>query len=135
MKILHLRRFVRLGILLAVLVFGAEFVFFSGNTSNPEEQLGRMSPDEREYCEKTLGQITSAWSDDEVEKLLGKPSRDLSLKKNWWVTFDDRRSRVGVYFNSKGNATEIVFDGVGFYYRRPVPSVSEPTQQKAASVR
>jgi hypothetical protein len=80
-----------------------------------------IPPEEQWYIDTVLSQITSETTKEEVIELLGKPSRDLALKLNWWVSIANRKSRVGVYFSSTtGKAQEIVLDGGGgrFYYRK-----------------
>ena len=117
----HICKIAIVAILLVAVVAVVDFLFLRGDTSDPEEQLLRMSREEREYCEKVLGQITSSSTEADVEALLGKPSRDLKWKKNWWVTLGDHKARVGVYFSADGHAHEIVLDGDRYYYRRKVP--------------
>jgi hypothetical protein len=116
-----MRKIVILGLVLLVTFAVVEYLFFSGDTSDPKAQLQRMSPAEREYCLDKLGKINANSTAADVEVLLGKPSRDLVLKKNWWVTFGDHKARSGVYFSTEGHATEVVLDGDGYYYRRKVP--------------
>ena len=99
-----------------------DFINISGDTGNPDDQLARMLPHERQFCDQVLSQIDSSSTERDVLALLGKPSRSLKFKKNWWIKLDEKNDRVGVYFNTSGFATEVVLDGgTGrFYYRRKV---------------
>ena len=119
-----MKRFRKITFLAILFLAVGQFLFFMGDTSNPEEQLQRMSQEERDYCETVLGKITTSSTAADSEALLGKPSRDLELKKNWWVTFHNRRAGVGVNFSSDGHATEVIMSGDDYYYRRKVPAVS-----------
>jgi len=94
----------------------------AGNINNPDAQLEAMLPEEREFCKKVLWQIKPESSVKDVITLLGKPSRDLKLKKNWWMKLNGKKDRVGVYFTLSGFAEEVVLDGGPgrFYYRRKV---------------
>lgn len=97
-------------------------VYFStrGMFGSPEEQLARMEPAEREFCLTVLSQITASTTKDEVLQLLGNPSRDLGLKTNWWIRLGDRKDRIGVYFDTSKNATQVVLDGgPGRFYYSP----------------
>jgi hypothetical protein len=77
--------------------------------------------EEQLYIDTVLSQITSETTKEEAIELLGKPSRDLVLKVNWWVSIDGRNSRIGVYFSSAtGKAEDVILDGGWgrFYYRK-----------------
>jgi hypothetical protein len=97
-----------------------DFFNTAGDINNPNLQLTRMTPAEREYCLKTLWRIDSSSSERDVLAILGAPSRSLKYKKNWWVNLGGREDRVGVLFDSSGHAEELILDGgLGrFYYRR-----------------
>jgi hypothetical protein len=106
-----------------VLVCGAVVALsVRGMGGTAEEQLRKMTPEEREFCLHTLSQITSRSTRSDVIGLLGQPSRDLGLKVNWWVTLGQRRARVGVYFTPAGVVDEVVLDGGPgrYYYSRKV---------------
>ncbi len=107
---------------LVVILAIIAFIRTTGTGNDPDAELERMLPAEREFCEKVLWQINSRSSERDVLALLGTPSRDLKLKKNWWVELGGRKDRVGVYFNTFGFATQVVLAaGSGrFYYRRKV---------------
>lgn len=114
-------------IILAIVIAAALFTLLdfyntAGFSGNPDKQLQKMLPAERDFCERILWQIDSSSSERDVLALLGRPSRSLKFKKNWWVQLGGKKDRVGVYFNTSGMATEVVLDGgMGrFYYRRKV---------------
>jgi hypothetical protein len=68
--------------------------------------------EEQNYIDTVLSQITSETTKEEAIGLFGKPSRDLVLKVNWWVSIDSRNSGVGIFFSeTNGKAEEIVLDG------------------------
>ena len=100
---------------------------------DPQTQLSKMLPAEREFCEKVLWQIDSSSTERDVLALLGNPSRSLKFKKNWWVVLDGKKDRVGVYFTPKGFAYEVVLDGGfgRFYYRR---KVTDHEDEKSSSL-
>lgn len=107
----------------------------AGDTGDPDSQLARMLPPEREFCEQVLWKIDSSSTERDVIALLGKPSRSLKFKKNWWVKFGENKDRVGVYFNTAGLATEVVLDGgTGrFYYRRKVTDHEDSQPDNSSS--
>lgn len=117
--------------LIIVIVVVVDFLRHAGNTSNLQEQLAKMDPAERTFCKTVLSKITSTSSEKEVIALLGKPSRDLILKKNWWVQLGNRKDRIGVYFSTSGYAKEVVLDGgIGrFYYRYKLPPKNNNEEQ------
>src|SRR5947208_2820439 len=100
--------------LLPIIVIGFtvyDFFNTAGDINNPNLQLTRMTPAEREYRLKTLWRIDSSSSERDVLAILGAPSRSLKYKKNWWVNLGGRDDRVGVLFDSSGHAEEIILDG------------------------
>ncbi len=137
----HLKSILRwaiIGITILIVCFTIlDFVNNAGDTTNLQEQLAKMSPQEQQFCLETLGQITALSTERDVLALLGSPYKSLKVKKNWWVTLDGKRDRVGVYFNLKGYATQVSFDGGfgRFYYMRILddnasqPSESTPQEQ------
>jgi hypothetical protein len=115
------------GVLVAVSVRG-----MGGST---EEQLDKMTHEERQFCLQSLWQITTNSTRSDVIRMLGSPSRDLGLKVNWWVKLGQERSRVGVFFTAAGYADEVVLDGGSgrFYYCRSVAEHTDSTSTSGQS--
>ena len=105
-----------------VLFTVVDFFNTAGDIKDPNSQLAQMLPEERQFCLETLWSIDTNSTERDVLALLGKPSRSLKYKKNWWVILGGKKDRVGVYFDTSGHATKIVLDGgTGrFYYQRNV---------------
>ena len=103
-----------------------------GMGGSPQEQLKKMTPEEREFCLQELWQITTNSTRSEVLQMLGSPSRDLGMKVNWWIKLGQNKSRVGVYFTTAGRADQVVLDGGPgrFYYCR---DVADHTNDKLTS--
>ena len=114
-------------VILTVLFTILDFVNTVGDTGGPDAQLASMLPGERQFCERVLWQIDSSSTKRDVLALLGKPSRGLKFKKNWWVELDGKKDRIGVFFNTSGFATDVVLDGGPgrFYYTRAVKEHEE----------
>ncbi len=105
----------------------------AGDVKNPEAQLAKMLPSEREFCIKTLWQINTSSNERDVLALLGPPSRSLKYKKNWYITLDGKMDRIGVYLGTDNYATQVVLDGGPgrFYYRRNVKDHEQPRQESS----
>ena len=137
----RVRRLILPLILVTAAAFGLVYVVGTVvNVDDPEAQLAAMLPEERDFCEQVLARILPTSNGKHVVEVLGKPDRDLMLKKNWWVKLGGKRDRVGVFFDTAGLATDVVLDGGPgrFYYRRPVKDhvgmteEKEPTPEAAA---
>jgi hypothetical protein len=119
--------------LIVIVLTAMDFFNTAGDVKNPETQLAKMLPAERDFCLKTLWQIDSSSNERDVLALLGAPKRSLKLKKNWHVSLDGKIDRVGVYFGTDGLATQVVLDGGPgrFYYRRSVKDHEKPRQESS----
>ncbi|MDR1193846.1 MAG: hypothetical protein LBK98_06765 [Peptococcaceae bacterium] len=94
-------------------------VVFLGSAINPGND--DIPAEEQIYIDTVLARVTAETTKEEAIELLGKPSRDLVLKVNWWVVIANRNSRVGIYFSgTTGKAEEVVLDGGWgkFYYTK-----------------
>ncbi len=118
----NLFRLLTIVALLIIVLTILDFINTAGDVNNPDAQLAKMLPAEREFCQNILWQINSLSTERDVLALLGPPAKSLKLKKNWNVTLDGKTDRVGIYFDTNGYATQVLLDGgMGrFYYRRDV---------------
>ncbi|MBN1973630.1 MAG: hypothetical protein JW787_08315 [Sedimentisphaerales bacterium] len=119
--------------LIVVVLTAMDFLNNAGDVKNPEDQLAKMLPAERDFCQQILWQIDSGSNERDVLALLGPPARSLKLKKIWHVKLDGKADRVSVYFGIDGLATQVVLDGGfgRFYYRRSVNDHEKPRRESS----
>ena len=134
MRKIVLRWVIPAALVLAVSGLCLGLVSNAADPDDPEAQLAAMLPAEREYCERVLSKILTTSNEKDVEELLGKPSRDLWLKKNWWVKLGGKKDRVGVYFGLNSFAHTVVLDGGPgrFYYFLKLEKKRAGDEPKAA---